>query len=123
MRKLGKDLSDRPYWVELWGSDEVLMWLEKEEGRGNWSPIEKASLVLIRGLKYVSIGSYKEALPPLLGAVAIFSQGNIPQQDHFGEALFDVGYNLHEEGDGISDVIGAYKGVLKAQICRSKLPQ
>ena len=113
LKALNEDFADRPWWVKPWGNDELFCWMEKEATRSNWSPVEKASLNVLRGLKFYAEGNYKEALEYLLIALPTFPDGAVPRTIELGETLFQIGYQLYEEKKTPENVKKAYEGAIK----------
>ncbi|MGR9087032.1 MAG: tetratricopeptide repeat protein [Gammaproteobacteria bacterium] len=113
LRKLVEELQWSSWWVDAWGNDEILAWLEDENRRGRWSDLETASLDLLRGLKFVEEKKFDQARDSLLSSINAFSDRNVPQQNRFGEALFAAAYALAESSEDTEGVVRLYEGAIR----------
>ena len=105
----------KPYYYlsDPWGSDELLGWLVEEESHAQWSEAEKASLSVLRGLKYSRDGQHEKALECLSKGVKVFSEGRKPRQALIGNALFNAGYELAKSAKTTELAEGAYRAAIE----------
>ena len=115
IKVLAEELQDSPWAVEPWRNDDVVLWLEREESAGEWTSMEKASLDLLRGLRHAFSGRHQKALRPLLSALEVFANRDTARRARFGEALFNVGYTLHDDKRAAEDAIAAYAGARRLE--------